>query len=948
MRGAEALGLTVRVNENSPLRIALLGPLELRDDAGRMVDVAGPQRKAVLALLSLELGRIVPLERFSELLWGERLPEHTKPALQGHIAALRKALSRSPLTITTHPSGYRLTGDPATVDSQVFDALVRSAEAGPRVHDEHATTRLRDALELWRGPALGGLPDTPLRDSLAARLDESRLRAVELWAEQAMQTGPLPTEAIGELTVDARRHPLRERLHELLMLALYRAGRQADALAVYADLMRRLREELGISPGPAVNELHQRILRADARLGGGPAQYPALPVPSQLPADVMHYVGRRPEIARLTTALTSGSMTCAVVAATTGMGGLGKSAFTVHVGHLVRGHFPDGQLFARLSGSQTAPAEPSNVLDTLLRALGAPTDAIPFPLEERAALYRSLLAERRVLVVLDDARDTAQLQHLLPGSAGCAALVTSRNRLADLEAGVRVHLDVLSPEESRELLCNQIGEARMRAEPEAATALVEACGQLPLALRIVGARLATRPSWPLAAVVEQLTDEASFLSQLATPNQGVEASFRLGYEQLSCDEARAFRLLAHPDGPYLTARWAAVALEIPEADTRSVLERLVDLSLLESPAPDTYRYHDLLRAFARKVCRETDPEQVRSSLLRRLTGYFLATARNAYRIARPGHPIAEQLSVTDSAGFPVESRRQARRLLSASIEPVLAVAEQASAVDGCLPLAVDLVLALDPLLEETHQWDRIIQPAHKLLAEARVRRDDRSQARMGYMLGGALMQISRLDEAEHVLGGAERAAAAADDTVVQAEIVICRGIAAAYQGDKETAEAFYRRAVELGRAHHSRWTVANAQCSLMVNLHQDRPDEALVAGRAALEAFEELGDPLGTCAALRGLAIIARVQGELEKALGLHAESHRLAVAHNLPFLEITNRIAESDCRFALGQTQEAIDILEQAIADSRRLRASRAEAAAARRLAGALERSGQSSHLIP
>ncbi|MET8450607.1 BTAD domain-containing putative transcriptional regulator [Streptomyces sp. NPDC005209] len=927
------------MNQNSPLRIALLGPVELRDDAGRTVDVAGPQRKAVLALLALELGRVVPVERFCELLWGEQPPEHTKPALQGHVAALRKSLAGLPLAITTHTSGYQLTGDPDTVDSRVFDALVHSAEGGAHVPDEHATARLRHALDLWRGRALDGLPDTPLRDSLAARLDESRLRACELWAEQAMRTAdPLPTDVIGELTGFARRHPLRERLHELLMLALYRAGRQAEALTVYADVMHRLRDELGISPGPAIDELHQRILRADARLGGAPARYTALPAPSQLPADVLHYVGRRREIAHLTAALTTGATSCAVVGATTGMGGLGKSAFTIHVGHLVRGHFPDGQLYARLSGSQTTPAEPSNVLDTLLRALGAPTDAIPFALEERAALYRSLLAERRVLVVLDDARDTAQLQHLLPGSAGCATLVTSRNRLADLEAGIRVHLDVLSPDESRELLCGQIGEARMLAEPEAATALIQACGHLPLALRIVGARLATRPSWSLAAVVDQLTDEANFLNQLATPNLGVEASFRLGYDQLTPDEARAFRQLAHPDGPYMTARWAAVALEMPEAATRSVLERLVDLSLLESSAPYTYRYHDLLRAFARKVCQETDPEQVRSSVLRRLTGYFLATARNTYRIARPGHPIAEQLSATDSPGFPVESRRQANQLLNASIEPVLAVAEQASAVDGCLRLAVDLVLALDPLLEETHQWDRIIQPARKLLTEARVRGDERSQGRMGYMLGGALMQISRLGEAESVLSEAERAAEAAGDAVVHAETVICRGIAAAYQGDKETANAFYRRAVELGRTHRSRWTVANAQCSLMVNLHQDRPDDALVAGRAALEAFEELGDPLGRCAALRGLAIIARVQGRLDAALGLHAESHRLAESHNLPFMGIANRIAEAECRLALGQTPEAIDILEQAVADSRRLRASRLEAAAAKRIAQAQE----------
>ncbi|MFI1762819.1 ATP-binding protein [Streptomyces sp. NPDC020800] len=789
-----------------------------------------------------------------------------------------------------------------------------------------------------------------MRDSLAARLDESRLRALELWAEQVIRTdgpwaeqairtdGPWAADVIGELTDHARRHPLRERLQELLMLALYRAGRQAEALSVYAGLLRRLREELGISPGPAVKELHRRILRADAGLGGEPARYTALPAPSQLPADVLHYVGRHREVAHLSAALTAGSVSCAVVAAMTGMGGLGKSAFAVHVGHLVRSHFPDGQVYARLSGSQTAPAEPGDVLDTLLRALGAPTDAIPFPLEERAALYRSLLSGRRVLVMLDDARDTVQLQHLLPGSAGCAALVTSRNRLADLEAGIRVHLDVLSPDESRELLCGQIGEARMRAEPQAATALAKACGHLPLALRIVGARLATRPSWPLGAVADRLGDEADCLSQLATPRLGVEASFRLGYDQLAPDEARTFRLLALPDGPYLTARWAAVTLEMPEASARSVLERLVDLSLLESPAPDTYQYHDLLRAFARKVCRETDPEQVRSAVVRRLTGYFLASARTAYRIARPGHPIAGQLTATESPGFPVETRRQAHRLLNASIEPVLAVAGQAATVDDCLRMAVALVLALDPLLEETHQWDRIIRPARAMLARARARRDDRSQGRMGYMLGGALLQIGRLDEAGPLLDEAEQAAEAAGDAVVHAEIVICRGIAAAYQGDKETADAFYRRAVGLARTHHSRWTVANAQVSIMVNLHRVRPEEALEAGRSALRAFEELGDPYGTCAALRGLAVTARVQGRLETALDLHAESHRLAEAHQLPLLEIANRISEAECRLALGRTQDAVGILERAVDDSRRLRASQLESRAARLLAEALE----------
>ncbi len=397
-----------------------------------------------------------------------------------------------------------------------------------------------------------------------------------------------------------------------------------------------------------------------------------------------------------------------VISAVGGIGGVGKTTLALHAAHRLREHFPDGQLYANLRGVREDPAQPGSVLASFLRALGVLDSAIPENIEERAALYRSRLAGRRVLLVLDDARDIEQIEPLLPGSSACAVLVTSRSTLPELPAALRIRLDVLAPADAVTLLGRIIGETRTAAEPVQATALAELCGGLPLALRIAASRLATRPGWSLAAFLELLEGRRSPFSATAGGEDGVEACFRLSYELLGAAEARLFRLLAVPEQEDADVADAAALAGLPQARAEEYLERMTGLGLLESPAPGRYRFHDLLRAFARARSAEEDGPREQAAALVRLCDHFLASARNAYTVERPGHPVARLLVPTVSAGTPASAPGQGQRLFTARHQSVFAVAVQTvRAEPPSVVLAADLVLALDPVLDGAFLWKAV-------------------------------------------------------------------------------------------------------------------------------------------------------------------------------------------------------------------------------------------------
>ncbi|MGW4896589.1 BTAD domain-containing putative transcriptional regulator [Kitasatospora sp. NPDC004240] len=472
-------------------------------------------------------------------------------------------------------------------------------------------------MALWTGTALSGVPG-PYAERQRERLACGRLTVLEERLGLELALGG-HGRLVEELTALAAEHPLREGPRGLLMTALYRAGRQAEALEVFADARRVLAGEMGVEPGPGLRRLQRRILRADPGLA--PASAPAAPpapavspapsvppgpiapaVPAQLPPDVGDFTGRTAEVELIAGALADDRRPGPAVVVVTGALGVGKTTLAVRAARTVRAAFADGQLYADLNGTRGEPADPADVLAGFLRALGVPAEEMPERVAERAGRYRALLAGRRALVVLDGARDEAQLRHLLPGEASGAVLVTSRARLDGLGPSPTVHLGRLTPDEAREFLSAVAGGPRIAAEPAAAEAIGAACGRLPLALRVAATKLAARPAWSVAAFADRLRDEHRRLGELRVGALAVEAELAHALGLLTDGTADALpRLAALPrfaDLPGCSAPEAAVALGVPEATADRILEALAAAGLLDSPAPGRYALHDLVRLFA--------------------------------------------------------------------------------------------------------------------------------------------------------------------------------------------------------------------------------------------------------------------------------------------------------------------------------------------------------------
>lgn len=606
------------------LCFAVLGPVQAWRD-GTELDLGTPLQRSILAMLLLREGRAVTPAEMIDAIWGEDAPPRALGALRTYVSRLRSVLEpgRSPRTrpelLTSVGRGYALRLNDSTLDLVLFDRGVQEAETARRAGDVGgAAESLRASLALWAGEPLAGAVG-PYAEHQRDRLVERRMSVLEVLMDLDLELGR-HADVVSELIALTADHPLRERLRAQLMLAYYRCGRKAEALTAFADTRTALIEELGIDPGSDLTALHQRILIDDPSLAPAsvthpvrpapaapepaakaestelnqPGQHeqhgthnaPELPRPAQLPAAVNDFTGRRQIVARLRTLLSAESGSEGVpVAAISGIGGVGKTTLAVHVAHAMQDLFPDGQLYADLRGYGEEPTDPESVLAAFLRGLGLPADVIPDGLAERSALFRSLLAERQMLVLLDNARDAAQVRHLLPGSPGCAAIVTSRGKLADLAAARLIDLDVMEPDEALALFGTVAGTERVAAERAAAMDVVAACGFLPLAVRIVAARLAARPSWTVASLVPRLADERRRLDEMRVGNLAVEATFALGYGQLSPAQARAFRLLSLPGGPAISIGAASAVLALSPMDTEDILESLVDASLLEAPAP---------------------------------------------------------------------------------------------------------------------------------------------------------------------------------------------------------------------------------------------------------------------------------------------------------------------------------------------------------------------------
>ncbi|WP_375165046.1 BTAD domain-containing putative transcriptional regulator [Streptomyces sp.] len=881
------------------MRFGVLGPVRAWRD-GTPLATGSPQQRALLAALLLRGGRTATASELIDALWGEEPPSQALAAVRTYASRLRKVLG--PEVLVSESGGYalRTTALDVTTAQDLATEAEKLRTAGDRAG---ARKRLARALDLWDGEVLASVPG-PYAEAQRARLEEWRLGLLETRLDIDLEIGA-HAEAVSELTALTAAHPLRERLRELLMLALYRSGRQAEALAVYADTRRLLAEELGVDPAPELSRLQQRILRADAELAR-PVEEPApaataVARPAQLPATVPDFTGRASFVRDLGDRLATAEGHVMAVSALAGIGGVGKTTLAVHVAHAARPHFPDGQLYVDLQGAGARAAAPETVLGSFLRALGTPDSAIPDSLEDRAALYRSTLDGRRVLVLLDNARDAAQIRPLLPGTAGCAALVTSRIRMVDLAGAHLVDLDVMSPEEALQLFTRIVGEERVSAEREAALDVVAACGFLPLAIRIAASRLAARRTWTVSVLAAKLADERRRLDELQAGDLAVKATFELGYGQLEPAQARAFRLLGLADGPDISLAAAAAVLDLPPHDAEDLLEALVDTSLVESAAPGRYRYHDLVRLYARACAdRDEQPPTEKEAALSRLLDFYLSTAARVYAIERPGDRLVDHLEPTEYEGLTFTDRHEAQDWLYAEANCLLACVRQSAAGPTTLRRAVDLLWASLDLAESGANSREYEAVATVLREAAGAAGDVRAQGRAANTLAYVHHYQGRFDQAAREAEEVAALAGSVEDRLPMCWALNVMGAVALYQGRHPDGDRHFSHAIDEFRNVGDRAGEASALCNLSrLRLAAGQREDAIRMAQQGAAMYDEMGHSLKGANGRYALGLALTENGQLAAATRQLREA--LAV-----FVESRQRLWEGMTLFRLAEVDIA------------------------------------------
>ncbi|GIJ75611.1 DNA-binding transcriptional activator of the SARP family [Micromonospora phaseoli] len=668
------------------MRFGILGTL--RVGGGEATVTAGRDR-IVLAMLLLRAGRIVPVDELVDAVWEDRPPATARAQLQTCVSRLRQrlaALGLPPELIVTDPGGYLIRTAAGEVDAETFGREVdagRAALAGGQLVD--ARRHFRAALTLWRGPALGGIASRSVRRRAQA-LDEQRLTALEECVDVELRLGHA-ADLLDELTEAVERHPLRERLRGHLMLALSAVGRQADALAVYREGRRLYAEELGIEPGAALQELHQRVLAGDLAMAG--SQRTTTVAVRGLPRAISDFTGRQDTLTRLLNEIEEGGARIHLI---DGMAGSGKTTLAVHLADRLGHRYPDAQLFIDLHGySERTPLTPAAATATLLRQLGVPAERIPVDLDDRLALWRTELSGRRALVLLDNAAGADQVMPLLPPGGACLTLITSRRRLVGVDEGRPCSLPVLDLDEAIELLGRVAGADRVVSEPEAAAEVARRCGFLPLAIRLAGARLAHRPGWRIADLVDRLAGARDPLAELVAGNRSVGDAFALSYAQVSPAAQRLFRLLGLHPGVRFDSRVAAALVDLPLEATQDLLDELVDAHLVEEPGAGRFRLHDLVREYARRLLTAPDRAADRHAALERLLDHHLHVAaaiardielpfnRATFRLPGPNRPDLVAASASQGRAWFEENH--------AALTALVGLAEAEGFLTGCWQLA---------------------------------------------------------------------------------------------------------------------------------------------------------------------------------------------------------------------------------------------------------------------
>jgi DNA-binding SARP family transcriptional activator/tetratricopeptide (TPR) repeat protein len=892
-----------------PLELCVLGPLELTV-AGAAVPLGGRKQRLLLAVLACHANKVVSTGWLLQQLWGQEPPPSARKNLQTYVHQLRRMLG-DPGRVARRPPGYSLVVGEGELDVDRFRALVEQARAAMAAGlPGEGRGQLERALALWRGPAFADLDDASTVLPETAALEEERLAATELRVEAELACGR-HAELVPELSSLVASQPLRERLRAQLMLALYRSGRQAEALAVYRQARQVLVEELGLEPGEDLRELERAILAGDRALdppARAAAATAATVAPAQLPADVAEFTGRAGGLQRLDALLPAERRphrTAVPISAITGTAGVGKTALAVHWAHRASGRFPDGQLYVDLHGyAATSPSRPIQALAGLLRALGVAADRVPVEVEEAAALYRSLLARKRVLVVLDNASSAEQVRPLLPGSPGCAVVVTSRDRLAGLvarEGARRLALDVLAPEESLTLLARVLEDGRVEAEPPAAAELTRVCGFLPLALRIAAANLACQPDQTLAGYVAELRagDRLERLAVDGDPQAAVRVAFDCSYTALAADARLVFRLLGLAPGPDFSVPAVAALTAVPVELARRTVDQLVGAHLVERRGAGRFGFHDLLRLYARQRAESEDPERERHAAVGRLLAWYLHAADAAARRLYP-RPLRLPVAATDpgDAAVHLDDDAGALRWLDEERANLVAAVKHAAA-HGPRPLAWLLADTLHSYFwrrRYTLEWFAV---AHAALDAVAGAGDLRAQAAARRSLGGVNLSIGRYPRAIEQFTCALALARRSGWRDGQAATLGNLGSVYWEQGRLQRAAEHYTEALILYQQLDSPRGQANA-LSALGDVHRElgRLQQAADQQALALELYRRIGSLSEEANALDSLGeveldlgLLERAGQHLASALALHRQTgSRYGEAYTLNVLAAMQR----------------------------------------------------------
>lgn len=897
------------------VRFRILGPIEVW--AGQSWSgIGAPKWRSLLATLLLNPGQAVSTDRLTFELWGDQPPDRAANLISVYVLRLRRLLEDPEgRVLTTRAPGYQLLLEPGDLDAGRFEALVGQGRQALKADNfRRAAEVLNEALTLWRGPALADVPPSELVTAEAARLEESRLTALDLRIEADLGCG-LNAQLVPELRRLVSDQPLREGLWSLLIRALDAAGRRAEALAAYGQAREVIAEELGVDPGPELQRLYQVMLTADAltppappdtglhaAAGGEPfagvasegaadragRRATGLPrrVPAQLPTDVPDFTNREIHLARLLRLMQDArerENPAVPVAVVAGTPGLGKTAFAVHAAHALRQDFPDGQLYVNLLGGSERPASADEVLARFLRDLGVDGARVPVDAEERAAMYRTRLAGKQTLVLLDDARQASQVRPLLPGTGSCAVIVTSRRRLSDLAGSSLMDLDVLDDGKAAELFTRVIGTERADAEPEAVREVLAICAGLPLAIRIAGARLAARPGWSVRTLADRLSDQHHRMDEFSTGDLAVRTCFHVSFDSLDraygldeVDPAHAFRLLGVWQGPSISLQAAAALIGRPAPQVADALETLVDAHLLESTTPDRYQFHDLLRDYAAERAQSDESAQTIEEAVGRLLRWYLYTADEAASVISP-HRYGVPLDAPEPGFAPpgFASADQALRWCEQERANLVAAVRQA-AESGLHDVAWKLPVAAMVGFDFHGHRSEWITTHHIGLASARVLGDRRAEAWMLNNLGMVFSQ-QRDDQAIEYLEGAMAIRRQAEDR--RGEAQAANNLAFHYRllGRYEEAAAALSGALELQCQLGLRYGESIALCNLgEVYLELGRYDDAIARSRDALDVIREIGSDRLEGYALYNLGRVALTRGQAAEAVEVLSQAMEL------------------------------------------------------------------------